>query len=320
MSTTALLISMIPAILYYTSPICIAALGGLFSERSGIVNIALEGIMLVGAFTAAVATYYIEQIPGMQGMAPWIALLIAAVAGLIFSWLHAFASIRLKADQVISGTALNILASGLTVFLCQIIFGQERSIGWVYGMKRGIPGLNELPIIGDFISKNYATIWLAIALVFISYFVLYKTPFGLRLRSCGEYPQAAASVGINVAKMRYIGVLTSGALAGLAGGVMVLTLGTGQFTAFVVHGFGFIALASLIFGKWNPFGILGASLFFGFSQVLALYATDLPLLNLLPTQFYLILPYAITIVALIVFSGKSAGPAAAGEIYDSGKR
>ncbi|MGL5978048.1 MAG: ABC transporter permease [Erysipelotrichaceae bacterium] len=320
MTTTALLISMIPAILYYTAPICIAALGGLFSERSGIVNIALEGIMLVGAFFAAIATYYIEQIPGMQGSAPWIALIIAMIAGIAFSWLHAYASINLNADQTISGTALNILATGLTVFFCQILFQQERSIGWAYGLKKGIPGLNELPIIGDFISKNYATIWLAIILVFVSWFVLYKTAFGLRLRSCGEYPQAAASVGINVSRMRYIGVLTSGALAGLAGGVMVLTLGSGQFTAFVVHGFGFIALATLIFGKWNPFGILGASLFFGFSQVLSLYANDLPLLNQLPAAFFYIFPYVITIFALIVFAGKAAGPKAAGEIYDSGKR
>ncbi len=315
-----LFIAMTPAILYYTSPIAIAALGGLISERSGIVNIALEGIMLFGAFVCAVSTYYIEQIPGMESYAVWIALLLSAIFGMLFSWLHAFASIRLKADQVISGTALNILASGLTVFLCQMIFQQERSIGWLHGLKRGIPGLNDLPIIGDFISQNYPTIWLTVALVFIVYFVLYKTPFGLRLRSCGEYPQAAASVGINVEKMRYIGVLSSGFLAGLAGGVMVLTLGTGQFTAFVIHGFGFIALAALIFGKWNPFGVLGASLFFGLSQVLAIYYKDFPILQDLPNVVFLVFPYVMTIIALIVFSGKTKGPAAAGEIYDSGKR
>ncbi|MGL5540583.1 MAG: ABC transporter permease [Erysipelotrichaceae bacterium] len=320
MDTSALLISMIPAILYYTAPICIGALGALFSERSGVVNIAIEGIMLVGAWAAAVSTYYLEQINGLQFAAPWIALLIAILAGIVFSWLHAYASINLNADQTVSGTALNILSTGLTVFLCQILFGQERSIGWRYGMRKGIPVLNDLPIIGEFISQNYATIWIAIGLVIFTWYLLYKTPFGLRLRSCGEYPQAAASVGINVKAMRYFGVLTSGALAGLAGGVMVLTLGTGQFTVFVVHGFGFIAIAALIFGKWNPFGVLGASLFFGFSQVLSLYANSIPVLKLLPAAFYYIFPYLITIVALIIFSGKSSGPKAAGEIYDTGKR
>ncbi|MGB4984858.1 MAG: ABC transporter permease [Erysipelotrichaceae bacterium] len=316
-----LFLGMIPAILYYTTPLVIAGLGGLYSERSGVVNIALEGIMVMGAVAAAIVTYELESLPGMMTIAPWIGLLVAIIVGVLFSWLHAYASVSLNADQTISGTALNILSLGLAVFVCQILYQQERSITWIGGLKKGFPLLEDIPVLGWIFKESYPTFWIGIALVIITYFVLYKTRFGLRFRSCGEFPQASESVGINVHKMRYIGVLTSGGFAGLAGGIMCLTLGSGQFTATVIHGFGFIAIATLIFGKWHPFGVLGASLFFGFSQVLSLYANSIPVLNLLPQVFYYIFPYAVTIVALIIFSNtKGVGPKAAGEIYDRGKR
>ena len=303
----------------FGAPIIIAALGGLFSERSGVVNVALEGIMMVGGFAAASVTVGLEGV--LPGYAPWIGMLVGTLAGIIFSTLHAVASVNLKADQVVSGTALNILAGGLTVYLCQIIFHQQRTRAFSTGLaKISVPGLKDVPLLGDmFFDGSYPTFYVAMVLVLATWFVVYKTALGLRLRSCGENPQAAASMGIDVYRMRYFGVLASGALAGLAGGVMVLTQDI-QYTVTSIHGAGFIALGSLIFGKWSPWGVLGAGLFFGFSQALSFYAKDIPFLSGMPQEFFYFLPYVLTIVALILFSGRSVGPKAAGEIYDPGKR
>lgn len=312
-----LLASMVPIALVYATPIVIAALGGLFSERSGIVNIALEGIMMVGAFTAAAVTVALE--PGSA--AGWLGVLAAVAAGTAFSALHAFASIHLRADQVVSGTALNLLAGGLTVYLCQIFFHQQRTDAFTTGLaKVSVPGLEAVPALGAFLFRNvYPTTFVALGLVVLTWFVVYELPFGLRLRACGEHPQAAASVGIDVFRMRWAGVLLSGALSGLAGAAMVLTQDI-QYTLGSVHGTGFIALACLIFGKWNPFGALGAGLFFGLSQALSIYAKDIAFLQAVPQDFFHLLPYALTVVALVVFSGKSVGPRAAGEPYDPGRR
>jgi simple sugar transport system permease protein len=222
---------------------------------------------------------------------------------------------------VVSGTALNILAGGVTVYLCQIFFEQQRTNAFSTGLSKiSLPGLADLPILGVILFKDvYPTSYAAILLVLLTWFIVYKTPFGLRLRACGEHPQAAASMGINVLVMRYTGVVLSGALAGLAGATMVLTQDI-QYTLGSVHGAGFIALACLIFGKWNPFGVLGAGLFFGFSQALSIYAKDIPILQAVPLDFFYMLPYILTVIALVVFSGKSVGPKAAGELYDAGKR
>ncbi len=313
-----ILFEMFPIALMFASPIIIAALGGLFSERSGIVNIALEGIMMVGAFSAATVTVLLED---STTLAPWLGLGAGLVAGIIFSLLHAVASVNMKADQTISGTALNILAGGLTVYLCQIIFRQQRTRAFSNGIQKvTVPLLEKIPVLGKMLFiENYPTFFLAIFLVLFTWVLVYKTPFGLRLRSCGEHPQAAASMGINVAWMRYFGVMASGAFAGLAGGIMVLTADI-QYTLVSIHGTGFIALASLVFGKWNPFGVLGAGLFFGFSTALSFYAKDISFLASLPGEFFYALPYVLTIVALVVFAGKSVGPKAAGQIYDSGRR
>ncbi|MEN6476440.1 MAG: ABC transporter permease [Rectinema sp.] len=314
----SLLLEMIPIALMFATPIIIAALGGLFSERSGIVNIALEGTMQIGAFAAATVTVLLE--PTTPGAA-WIGLGVAVLAGILFSSLHAFASINLKANQTISGTALNILAGGLTVYLCQIIFHQQRTRAFSNGMQKiTVPYLSDIPVLGKMLFfENYPTFFVAIGLVLLTWFLVYKTPFGLRLRACGENPQAAASMGVSVKGMRYFGVLASGALAGLAGGVMVLTADI-QYTLSSIHGTGFIAMASLVFGKWNPFGVLGAGLFFGFSTALSLYAKDIVFLAALPQEFFYLLPYVLTIIALWMFAGKYVGPKASGEIYDAGKR
>lgn len=317
-----LIILMFPTVLLVATPIIIGALGGLFSERSGIVNICIEGIMVIGAFTGATVCYFLEKVPSVSAYAGWIACFVAIFAGMLYSILLALSTITFKADHTIAGTAINMLSIGLGIYLCQIIFGQQRSEAFVKGIGRvsKIPVLGDIPLIGDMLFKNiYPTIFVALVLVLVSYYAIFKTKFGLRLRACGENPQAAASMGINVYRTRYIAVLCSGALAGLAGSIMVLTNGI-QFTIASIHGVGFIAIAALIFGKWNPFGILGAGIFFGFSSSLGVYASMIPVLKLLPSEFFAAIPYVLTVIALIIFSGKAVGPKAAGEIYDSGKR
>jgi ABC-type uncharacterized transport system permease subunit len=313
----SLLATMIPIALVYATPIVIAALGGLFSERSGVVNIALEGIMMVGAFSAASVTVALEPSPA----AGWAGVAAAVAAGTLFSALHAFASIHLRADQVVSGTALNILAGGVTVYLCQIFFHQQRTDAFATGLaKISVPLLSGIRGLGPILFRDvYPTTYLALGLVLAAWFVVYETPFGLRLRACGEHPQAAASVGIDVLRMRYVGVLVSGALAGLAGAAMVLSQDI-QYAIGSVHGTGFIALACLIFGKWNPFGALGAGLFFGLSQATSIYAKDISFLRAVPQDFFHLLPYGLTVIALVAFSGRSVGPRAAGEPYDAGRR
>ena len=308
--------------LMFATPILIAGLGGLFSERSGIVNIALEGMMQVGAFACAGLVFVLEPsfVPGSY-MPIILGLCLGSVVGLILSIIHAYASINLKADQTISGTAINLLATGISLYGCQILFDQQRTPTFRKAISKiTVPLLSEIPVIGDLLFTNvYPTFFLGLLIMVIVWFIVFKTPFGLRLRSCGEFPQASASMGINVTKMRYFGVLASGFLAGLAGGVMVMSQDT-QFTVATIHGYGFIAIAALIFGKWNPFGLLGASIFFGFAQALGLYVKDIPFLAAFPPEFFNSLPYLLTIVALIVFSGKYSGPKSAGEIYDEGKR
>lgn len=313
-----LFFQMFPIALGIATPIIISSLGGLFSERSGVVNIALEGIMLVGAFFGSVACLAFSS---MGSAAPWIGIIVGMVAGCIFSAIHAFASIHLKADQTISGTALNLLSTGLTVYLCQIFYGQQRTPTYTVAFTRiDVPVLADIPVIGDLFFKGvYPTFYLAIALVAITYFIVFKTKFGLHLRSCGEYPQASASMGISVVKMRYIGVLVSGALGGLSGAIMVLSMDV-QFTVGAIHGVGFIAMACLIFGKWKPLGCLAAGIFFGFSQVLSNYSGSIPFINNFPSEFFYAIPYLLTVVALILFARRSIGPRASGEIYDSGKR
>lgn len=314
----SLLFEMFPMVLMVATPIVISALGGLFSERSGIVNIALEGIMLIGAFAAATTTILCAE--SLGNLAPWVGILVGCLCGGLFSIIHAYACIHLKADQTISGVALNMLASGISVYLCQLIFQGQRTPNFTKGIvKMSIPVLKDIPIIGLFFTNVYPTVYIAIILVFITYFVVFKTKFGLHLRSCGEFPQASASLGINVEKMRYIGVITSGLFGGLSGAIMVLTMDI-QFSLSVIHGVGFIAMACLIFGKWNPFGCLAAGTFFGFSQTLSTYSGSIPFISSFPSEFFYAIPYILTIVVLLLTAGKAVGPKAAGEIYDSGKR
>ncbi len=314
-----------PYALAYTAPILITALGGLFSERSGVVNIGLEGLMIIGSFVGAYGVYLYANVinPGANigPLALIIILIVSSLLGGVFSLLHAYASISLNANQIISGTALNMLAASLTLFLSELLTGTER-INLIAGIARNdVPFLSKIPFIGPlFFSKAYFTTYIVFIIVFIVWFILYKKPFGLRLRSCGEYPQAAASMGINVKRMRYIGVFISGCFAGLGGSILILSY-NGEFTG-AVNGLGFLALATLIFGQWKPLKVLGASFFFGFMKTMSTMASVNEVLKALalPQELYKALPYVLTLIALMAFSKNAVAPKALGEMYDAGKR
>jgi len=286
---------MLPSTLMIVAPILIAATAGMICERSGVVNIALEGLMSIGAMTAAVTHVLLET--AVSYSIP-LALLLAALTGCLFSLIHAFASVTLKANQVISGTGINLLSNGLTVFVCQLVFKMDRSMSYKMGMRTGLFGI-------------YPTIWIALIILALSWFVLYKRPEGLRLRAAGENPQALEAAGVNVSRIRYIAVLISGFLAGLAGACVVITQDI-QFTVNTINGKGFIALAAVSFGRWLPAGVLGASLLFGLSSSLAVNVFNIRSLDFLPSDLFNMLPYIITLLTLVVFSGKETAPKALG--------
>ena len=306
-----------PYAISYTIPILITALGALYCERSGIVNIGLDGLMIIGSFAGALSVSKL-QANGVPG-ALWIGLLVAVIVGVLFSLLHAFASINLNADQVISGTAINMMAGALTIYLARNITGSG-NIRVANGfIPRDIPILSEIPVIGPlFFTKTYATTWLVLLILLISAFLLYKTSFGLRLRACGEHPQAAQAAGVSVFKMRYIGVMISGGMSALGGAISLLTY-SGEFNGNVA-GLGFLALAALIFGQWKPLGILGATFFFGFASTIANVSQVIPSLAQIPGVILKIFPYIVTLIALVIFSKSSQAPKASGEPFDTGKR
>jgi len=315
----AIIEQIFPYAIVFTIPLLITALGGLFSERSGVVNIGLDGLMIFGAFAGALTIYYLQGVIPNHNLVLWIGLLVAAIVGILFSLLHAFASINLNANQIISGTAINMIAGALTVFLARNITGSG-NIRITNGFSPSdIPVLSSIPVIGNlFFTKTYPTTWFILAVLLISAFVLYKTKTGLRLRSCGEFPQAAEAAGVNVRRIRYLGVILSGAFSGLGGALIIVTY-AGEFTG-TVSGLGFLALAALIFGQWKPLGILGATLFFGFASTVANVSQVIPELAVVPPIILKIFPYVVTLIALVIFSKSSQAPKAAGEPFDSGKR
>ena len=297
------MIGTISTIMMLAAPILIIATGGMICERSGVTNVGLDGLMSIGACTAAIVHQLMEA-AGVGRISLTVALLVAALLSMLISVLHAIASVDLKADQTISGTGINLLAAGITVFACQRIYGTDRSTEFKMGMVKDGLGF-------------YPTLYIAIVVVVLAWFLLYKTPFGMHLRACGEHPAAADSVGINVRRIRYIGVLSSGFLGGLAGGCAVLTQ-TIQYTNTFVNGRGFIALAAVAFGRWTPLGVTGASLLFGTSLALSTISAMTPALKAIPTQVFNIIPYLVTLIALVIFSGRDYAPKAVGIPYEKG--
>ncbi len=306
--------------MYFMIPLMIVALGAMFSERSGIINIALEGIMTMGAFTGILFIHFTGG--SMNGQFQLIAaVLISMVTGVVFSLFHAYASINMKSNQVISGTALNMFAPAFAIFVARVIQGvQQVQFNNTFRIT-SVPLLGKIPFFGPLLFQNaYITTYIGIAIFLLSTIVLYKTRFGLRLRSCGEHPQAADSAGINVYRMQYAGVMISGALGGLGGLVFVVPTST-NFNADVA-GYGFLALAVLIFGQWKPVNIMLASLFFGLMKAIASAYSGIPFLSSLgiPSYFYKMVPYIITLIVLIFTSRNSQAPKAEGIPYDKGQR
>lgn len=304
----------------FAIPLLIVALGGMFSERSGVINIALEGIMIMGAFAGILFINQFEDVMSGQGLL-LLSLIVAGVTGAIFSLLHAFASINLRADQTISGTALNLFAPAFAIFVARMVQTTQQIAFTNTFFIKEVPVLGSIPVIGDLFFKNvYITTYLGILIFIISYIVINKTKFGLRLRACGEHPQAADSVGINVYKIRYAGVIISGVLAGIGGVVFVVPTST-NFNASVA-GYGFLALAVLIFGQWRTPRIFIAAFFFGIMKTLSSAHSTIPFINTLPisNEVYKMLPYLITLIALTFLSKNSQAPRAEGIPYDKGSR
>ncbi|MGL5296821.1 MAG: ABC transporter permease [Culicoidibacterales bacterium] len=306
-------------VLLFASPLIIVAMGGLFSERSGVVNIGLEGLMIVGAFVTT-ATSLILQDMGLSFLVSvLIGIGLSVIAGAVFSLIHAYASISLRANQTISGIALNMLALGFTMYLTQIIFqGKEtESIG--IGQNAAsflIPGLKDIPVIGGLFDWR---VMLVAVVVVVTWYVIYKRPFGLRLRACGEHPGAADSMGINVAKMRYQAVMISGMLAAVGGALQMLAF-AGKFAPYTINGAGFMALAILVFGQWRPFSVMTAGLFFGLLRVIGVTGNSLFPGVPIPEQVYFALPYIFVVVALVLFSRNAMAPKALGIPYDKSSR
>ena len=304
----------------FTIPLMIVALGGMFSERSGVVNIALEGIMTMGAFTGILFLNMTgDRMSGQLQLL--LAILISTATGAVFAFFHAYASINMKANQTISGTALNMFAPAFAIFVARVIQGvQQIQFSNTFRIE-SVPLLGNIPFFGPLLFRNtYITTYLGIVILVLSTLVLYRTRFGLRLRSCGEHPHAADAAGINVCRMQYAGGLISGVLGGLGGLVFVVPTST-NFNADVA-GYGFLALAVLIFGQWKPVKIMWASLFFGLMKAVAAAYSGIPFLAAtgIPSYVYKMIPYLATLIVLVFTSRNSQAPRASGVPYDKGQR
>jgi Uncharacterized ABC-type transport system, permease component len=283
-----------------STPILLPALGEIFTQRSGILNLGLEGIMLMGALAGFAGTYFTHNL--------WVGLIAAVITGIVFSLIMGFLSITVKANQVIAGTAITILGTGLSAFLYRVMFGVQKLPPQIDAFKPlEIPVLSNIPILGPILFNHNILVYLTLALVVLSAFVLEKTPFGLKVRAVGENPRAADSKGINVALVRYLCVMIGGAFAGLGGAFLSIGF-MNSFLDGMVAGRGFIAVAVVIFARWNPYRALGAALLFGGASALQmrLQAIGVPI----PLQFLLALPYVLTILVLLSVSKKAEFPAA----------
>jgi simple sugar transport system permease protein len=302
----------------------LVALGGMFSERSGVINIALEGIMLFGAFFGALFVYSVQKTSMNPQTILLLGMVIAAFSGWLYSMLLSFASVTMKANQVITGTSLNMLIPAGILLFSKMFFNSDGITTNKSFYIREIPYLSKIPILGPmFFQRTYLTVIIGFVFLVIAIVIFYKTKFGLRLRSCGEHPHAADSVGINVYLMRYAGVSISGVLAGIGGFFYAVGIMDGNVSGHTgVSGFGFLSLAVMIFGQWKPGRILFAAMFFAFLRTLAYSVSLIPFLNNLGINqdYYKMLPYVATMVVLAFTSKKSRAPKAEGIPYDKSSR
>lgn len=301
---------LINAMLIATPPLLYAALGSCFSERSGVINIGIEGMMTIGAFTGAVVAYFTGN--------GWLGFICGGLAGAAFALIHAVACISFGADQTISGTAINFLAPGLAVFLCKAMFDNSSdspALDTASKLPKMFAGVFKSGSFGYNVFATYSAAYLCFVLVLVIWFVFYKTRFGMRLRAVGEHPQACDTLGINVFRVRYICVIISGFLAGLGGAYVTLAT-VSQFRPSVIVGQGFIAIAAVIFGKFTPQGAMKACLLFGFCNGIKALASAG---NFVSPNLISMIPYVVTIITLILFVGRARVPAANGKPYTKSK-
>ncbi|MFQ9509384.1 MAG: ABC transporter permease [Lachnospiraceae bacterium] len=311
--------------LSFALPLFIIAVGGIYSEKSGITNLALEGLQGVGAFFGALAAVIVARYFPVDSKTPfYIALIAASLGGLVYALVHALLCIRLKANQVISGIVINILAMALTSFLTKeinkVIF-KAPSEKFQLGVSNrfSIPGLSEIPVIGAMFRNIYPFEVIIIVIAIVAWYLLYKTRFGMHLRGCGENPHAVDAAGLEVGKVRLAAVMVSGALSGLGGICFAYSI-SASFSSSIYVGYGYLAIAAMIFGNWKMIPTLFACLLFGFARSGGFQLVQI--LNM-PGSFSdlaMILPYAVTIILLIFFSGENMAPRALGEVYEKGKR
>lgn len=305
---------------YIAIPLLVVALGGLFSERSGVINIALEGTMVFGQFFGIMTMFLLQDT--MSGQMLFIlSMVVATLSGILLSSIHAYASINMKADQTISGTAINMFAPAFTIFVARLFYSVKEVPFTNTFLIQKVPLLGDIPFIGPmFFQRVYISTFLGIALLAISVFVIYKTKFGYHLRAAGENPQALDAAGVNVYKIRWISVLISGALSGLGGLIIMVPMST--VFAGTANGAGFLALAILIFSQWKPVNLLFTSFFFAITLTISNTYSVIPALVQIgiPGQVFRMFPYIATLIVLIFTSRKSAAPKDLGEPYDQGQR
>jgi len=299
-----IIIGLFALTLVKATPLTLGALSGIFCERSGVVNIAIEGMMLTAAFTGFSMTFFTGS--------SILGIIVALLTGVLLALLHAVLSIRFEVNQIISGTVINLMAIGVTGYFNRVIFIGKVVPGVTLLPLIKIPLLSEIPFIGPILFIHQPIVFTMLLLVVVTHVVLFYTPWGLRMRAVGEHPRAADTLGINVHRVRYINVLVGGAIAGLAGAFLTLEA-VGTFEKLMSNGRGFISLAAMIFGKWTPFGALGAALLFGFAEALGvrLQIEDIGV----PYQFVSMLPYLLTIIILAGVVGRATPPAALGTPY-----
>lgn len=311
MDQIALIIS---TTLMYSTPLIFTALGGVFSEKSGIVNIGLEGMMVMGAFAGAAAGYFLGN--------PWLAFIIGGLAGGLFALIHAIATVSFNADHTISGVAINLLAPGVALFVSKMIFDgatMTPTIPMENKIPRPLNGLFPSGSVLDTIFNSYATVYLAFILVLVVWYVLYKTKFGLRVTAVGEHPGAADTLGISVTRVRYAAVIISGILAGLGGASMSLAV-VSSFRPTLISGQGYIAMAAVIFSKWRPQWAMVACLLFGFSTALTVFFGNPELPFVVNENLLSMIPYIVTLIVLVLFVKSSKAPSALGNPYKKGER
>lgn len=311
--------------LSFALPLFVMAIGGIYSERSGITNLALEGLQGVGAFVGALVAVLMMQSMGAESQLPYYAaMLFSMIGGMVYAMLHALLCVKFKANQVISGVVINILAVALTAVLTKVInrmvFGGP-SDKFVLGVsqKWTIPVLSEIPILGAVFTDVYPFEVIIVLVAVVAWYVLYKTKYGLHLRACGDNPHAVDAAGIDVAKIRFSAVMISGALSGLAGMCFAYSI-SANYSSGIYVGYGYLSIAALIFGNWKIVPTLAACLLFGFAKSGGYQIVQAVGLPSSYSDLIMILPYVLTLLLLVFFSKHNDSPRALGEIYDKGKR